>query len=112
VNWHVSYRDGDAATRAALDAKRAEGRAELDAIGACIRAKWNGHENGQDQVSVSRSGDIHNETLTHKQIRAVADRIRALAMQNDPDALRAGLTEVADELDSWTGRGSLRVEAI
>jgi hypothetical protein len=35
---------------------------------------------------------------------ALADRIRSLAVQNDPDALRAGLIAIAAELENWTRR--------
>ena len=38
-----------------------------------------------------------SETLI---ITALADRLRALMTQNDPDTLHAGLTDIADALDA------------
>jgi hypothetical protein len=49
----------------------------------------------------SAPGGNGNETLTPDppDFAALADRVRALAMQSDPDVLRAGLAAVAAELD-------------
>ena len=79
VALHVAERDGDVATaaglRAALDAEQA---AWLDAFAKRFGA----------------TGGDNKETLT-----ALAQRARGLAVENDPDAVRDGLREIAAALD-------------
>lgn len=80
VALHVAERDGDAevaaALRAALDAEKA---AWLDAFAKRFGAA---------------AGD-RNATLT-----ALAERARGLAVENDPDAVRAGLAALAAALEA------------
>jgi hypothetical protein len=40
------------------------------------------------------------EPPRHDGVAALAERVRGLILQNDPDAVRAGLTEIATALDA------------
>lgn len=94
---HTAYRDGDAETRAAMDAQdEADRQAWLaagNAIGAALAAR-RGKRKRLETVNVHRPS-----TLTIIDPVALAECIRALMTQNDPDAIREGLREIADALD-------------
>ena len=85
VQEHIAYRDGDAEVCAAIDESRERAREASLAMGS-----------GKRFVPVD---DDRQETL-----RALAERARSLAVEIDPDAVRAGLAEIAGELDAMVTR--------
>jgi hypothetical protein len=94
--WHVAYRDGDVATKAAMDAKK---KSEQDAWMASVKAMF-----GKPSEKVFPSHPTNGKaTLTRDALETLASRIRALMVENDPDVLRAGLAAVAAELDAQGG---------
>ena len=99
VGYHIAWRDGDAATRAAVDASREADQQAWLAEGERLLAQAMGWGPGPDDKRYPASDDVGNETLM-----ALADRLRALAVQNDPDAVRTALREIADALDQLSGR--------
>jgi hypothetical protein len=103
IAWHNEWRDGDAETRAAVEAKReAEQQAWL-AEGAAIL----GRINGPPLADMRYQADAEIDKATHN-LAAIADRIRALMVQNDPDAVRSVLAEIADQLDGMAGSSHRR----
>jgi hypothetical protein len=87
---HIAYRDGNWADRAALEAKWEARNQEMIALGRSGLA-------GPVSVTQPPSPD-GNETLTN-----LAAKARALVSTNDPDAVRAGLAEIAEALDRLGG---------
>jgi hypothetical protein len=87
---HIEWRDGGPEVRAALQAKHeaaiAHGKMLADRVMG--RAPPDDKRYQADDVG-------GNETLI-----ALADRLRALSMQNDPDAVRAGRAQIADALNT------------
>jgi hypothetical protein len=88
---HIAARDAaDPAERERLKAKQEAARAAaLAGIGIRIKAAIN---KPQVLPSPQRAGSDNT--------KALASKARALITQNDPDAVRAGLAEIADALDS------------
>jgi hypothetical protein len=80
VQQHCAERDGDTERATAL-------REQSDAA----RAAWS----AEFRKRFAAPAVPGNETLT-----ALAERCRALITQNDPDAIRAGLAEIAHALDA------------
>jgi hypothetical protein len=68
---------------------------EIDRAAETERAKW-------DAIGASFRAFTQPRPPTD-QLAALAERIRAIAAQNDPDAVRAGLAEIAAELDALAG---------
>ena len=104
VAYHIGWRDGDAATRAAVDASREADHQAWLAEGKRLAARIRGGRPLDDVSDYDRDG-TGNETLT-----ALADHVRALMVQNDPDALRAGLAEIAAALDTLRVRDDANTE--
>jgi hypothetical protein len=104
VQLHCAKRDGFDELANALQVKS-------DAEAAAERAAWLGgpkcyanfraknNETLKDKCYPSPAGGTSETLNTHPDAAAVADRLRALMEQNDPDVLRAGLASVAAELD-------------
>jgi hypothetical protein len=89
VRDHVTLRDADPIERERLLAERkARGQAELAALAREIRSALTGAK------VLSTANGYRSATLT-----ALAARVRALMVENDPDAVRSGLAEVAQALD-------------
>jgi hypothetical protein len=90
VAENIAYRDGDAATRAAIEAKR---RARRDRYG-------NGREDKCYQTyDVTASETLTGDILPPTDLSRLADLARSLMAANDPDIVRDGLREIADTLD-------------
>jgi hypothetical protein len=87
---HIGWRDGGPEVRAALQAKHEAAIAHGKMLADRIRGRAPPDDKRYQADDVGGS-----ETLI-----ALADRLRALMVQNDPDALRAGLADIADALDS------------
>jgi hypothetical protein len=84
VQLHIAERDGDTAAATTLQAQQ-------DAIMAAL-----------DSKCYFTDKAIRKETLTQNPTfnqSVLAERIRAIAAQNDPDVLQAGLAAVAAELE-------------
>jgi hypothetical protein len=96
VQWHCDYRDGDAETRAAMDAEREAGQRAWLAAGEAMFAGLKGRASGNRFLAIGHDGkETHND-----QLATLADRIRAIAAQNDPDVVRTALADIAAELDA------------
>lgn len=91
VAEHIAYRDSDAATRAAMDTQREADRQAWLAMGAALGRRLRGESQPGDKELLPR----RSNTFTQ-----LADHVRGLLTQNDPDAVRDGLREVADALDA------------
>jgi hypothetical protein len=91
---HVAWRDGDETVRARLTA---EHEASL-AYGKMLADRLRGDGIGDKRYeAVGANG---KETLAQpSELRRIAGRLRVLMAANDPDAIRAGLAEIADALD-------------
>jgi hypothetical protein len=85
VQLHCARRDGFKVLADALEAQEA---ASMAAWSSAFRKR-----------SSTNAGDSKETLNAYLDPVALADRIRELAMQNDPDALRFGLPAVAAELD-------------
>jgi hypothetical protein len=83
VREHCAKRDGDTELAAAL---KEQSDAAMAVWSAAFRKRF---------AAAAAPG---NETLT-----VLAHKARALMVENDPDAIRAGLAEIADVLDAMTG---------
>ena len=91
---HVAMRDAGPAEREQLKAQR-QARLILNHHAASIRFL------AKPLQVLSNYANAGSTTLNPDPATvAIADRIRALAAQNDPDVLRAGLAAVAAELDA------------
>lgn len=92
LRWHVTVRDADPAEAERLKMEQeAASAAQLAELAQGIRAAL-----GKPQVLPTAHGYT---SATHT---ALADKARALMVQNDPNAARAGLREIADALSiSW-----------
>lgn len=86
VAKHIAHRDGDAATRAAMDAEAEAGRRVWMAAGQAL-------------MSGKRLEAVSDAASKHLELAALA---RRLITENDPDAVRSGLAEIADALDAFT----------
>jgi hypothetical protein len=94
IAWHIEWRDGDAATRAAVDASREADHQAWLTEGVLLADRVMGR--GPPDDKRYQAHDIAgSETLI-----ALAGRLRGLLVQNDPDTLRAGLADIADALDA------------
>jgi hypothetical protein len=91
---HIAWRDGGPETRAAL---RAKWKANIE-LGRLLADRAMGRENGK----CYQADDVGDKATLNPS--ALAERIRALMVQNDPDAVRAGLADIADQLDDMAGR--------
>jgi hypothetical protein len=93
VQDHVAIRDGDtvavALVRAKQEARRAAWMAEFASVTSVIR---------NPMACVARPEAPWSDNT----LRELADKARALITQNDPDAIRAGLADIANALDSMT----------
>jgi hypothetical protein len=70
---------------------------------AQVVQQWRAERTGEtDELSVVESANFTNrETLSSPS--AISARLRSLMTENDPDAMRAGLAEIADALDAMAG---------
>jgi hypothetical protein len=94
VTQHITLRDAEPAERERLAAQyAAEAEAERAEWIAAIRSLTG-------QLSVADRYRLANDNTCHH----LAERLRALMVENDPDAVRAGLAEVADALDRLAGK--------
>lgn len=98
VAEHIAWRDGDEVARAAITARR---KVEEAAWLAGPKA-WAAYKRCQ------ATGGGGNETLTEiippTGLSRLADHVRALMVQNDPDVLRANLAALAAEIDAANGQ--------
>jgi hypothetical protein len=91
VEMHRAAREGKSELVAAL------ARQQKIAIAALL-ASAGAHKR------FSENTDAANETLRRsEQLPTFADRARSLIAQNDPDVVRAGLAEIAADLDKMAG---------
>jgi hypothetical protein len=85
VAHHIAYRDADPATRETMAAQwRAEAWSEL---GKCFEAA---DVTGKETVT---------EIIPPSDLSPIAQRLRTLITQNDPDVVRTELHKIADTLD-------------
>ena len=90
VRQHIAVRNADPAERERLEkAQEAKSAERLSELAQGIRATL-----GRQPYVLTTANDGTSSTLT-----ALADRARTLLTQNDPDAVRTGLREIADALD-------------
>jgi hypothetical protein len=100
VSGHIAYRDGDAETRSALEAKWAKEREASAAEGKRLADLVMGRATA-DSKRFDANDVTGKETLIPPtDLTRLADKARALINTNDPDAVRAGLAETANALDA------------
>src|SRR5262249_40026193 len=98
---HVAYRDGDAATRAALEAKWQREHEASIAYGKMLGDRIRGGEDKRyDAPDVTGNETLTGEIIPPTDARRLAALARRLITENDPDAIRAGLSEIATSLES------------
>ena len=111
TQWHRVCRDADETTRKAL----LEAEHEIWLRGPTVwqqwleaRATWASKPEvwlKRYPAAVANGKETHTETIIPpSDLSHLADRVRALLTQNDPDAVRTGLREIADALDRLVGR--------
>jgi hypothetical protein len=92
VQLHCAERDGSTELAAALKERQAAATAAWLAAGQAMFG-------GKRFPATAASGkETHND-----QLAAMADRVRAIAAQNDPDVVRTALADIAAELDALAG---------
>jgi hypothetical protein len=90
---HIAYRDGDATARAAMDAEdEAERAAWIAGAGAMLGGRGCNRLEANDALA--------SQHLSRAEAAGLAAKARALMVENDPDAIRTGLAEIADALDA------------
>jgi hypothetical protein len=94
VQEHIACRDDDEATRAAIAAQREADRAKWIEAGRAIGQALAARRAGKYFVAKNVAG---SETLMP--LAPIAAKARKLITENDPDAIRAGLAEIADALE-------------
>jgi hypothetical protein len=108
VDWR---RRLEAATAhlAALTEVRAAGMAvddgEIEQATLAERARWDG-------MLASLNAAITPRPAPDNRLADLADKARGLMQMNDPDAVRAGLAEIAGALDELGGRKVLALHAV
>lgn len=113
VAWHERERDGDAEEKARVGLERARDYALRDVDLTILLLN-------QRRLKLMRAaaklGFILPPNFDHPapiaELTALAEKARALIVQNDPDAVRQGLNEIANALDGialdWDPSGPLR----
>lgn len=101
VELHRAERDGDAETAEAI---RSHFKARSEVALASMMQAFSGRADKSCPLTGA-------DTLATLNPSDLAARLRALMTQNDPDAIRAGLAEIADALDSMAGNGVVEAEA-
>jgi hypothetical protein len=113
VRWHARARDGDAeeAERVALERARDQAVRHID-----IDILMLGQRRLKLMRAAAKLGFMLPPNFDHPapiaDLTALADKARALIVQNDPDTVRQGLGEIANALDAialgWDPLGPLR----
>jgi hypothetical protein len=101
VRRHIAIRDADPAETERLKVQQeAEDAARLAEFAQGVRKTF-----GRQPYVLSTGNGGSSATLT-----ALADKARALMVQNDPDAVRAGLAQIADALDTCDLEGWIEAD--
>jgi hypothetical protein len=109
VAWHRALRDADEATRMALlDGELAIMRQGMSVFVAWLRTRhlWATQpaawlKRYQAGAGSGKATHIEAESIIQPTgLSRLADKARALMVENDPDAIRAGLAQIAEALDS------------
>jgi Xaa-Pro aminopeptidase len=112
VRWHIEERDGTPETVAQVQAERIQEEEQRHAtIGGLMmmtnRAKLIKTAANLGLLHLVLPDDPMGPSDNNSELAALAAKARALMQVNDPDAIRAGLAEIADALEHIvTARGS------